>query len=263
MAKLRGGRLTARPKMTRRPAGAGCLVLDADRAPGPLAVEHAVSFAATRASRQGVALVVVRNAGHAGALGVGAAQLARRGLVGCWPPRRPGRAWPYWVARGQRCWATRRWLWPFRYRPAAAGAAGYGRRAHVLGPPARACPHRSSAARRLRARPSWAADPRPGAGRRPTSVRRRGPGAGHRAGAAGRRADRKPALPCGDEGRVCCAWPSTLPVWVPAVSSPVPSPKSPLPSASTAPGCPANAPGPITTTPPPRASAWPNRIWPR
>ncbi|MEU5619102.1 Ldh family oxidoreductase [Streptomyces sp. NPDC052071] len=82
VAKLRSGRLTARPKMIRRPAGAGCLVLDADRAPGPLAVEHAVSFAATGAPRQGVALVIVRNAGHAGALGVGAAQLARRGLVG-------------------------------------------------------------------------------------------------------------------------------------------------------------------------------------
>ncbi|WP_073967484.1 Ldh family oxidoreductase [Streptomyces sp. CB02460] len=82
VAKLRSGHLTARPKMTRRSAGAGCLVLDADRAPGALAVKHAVSFAATGARCQGVALVIVRNAGHAGALGVGAAQLGRRGLVG-------------------------------------------------------------------------------------------------------------------------------------------------------------------------------------
>ncbi|SEM86429.1 Ldh family oxidoreductase, partial [Streptacidiphilus jiangxiensis] len=47
-----------------------------------VAARHAVAAAANLAQRTGTALVTVRRAGHTGALGIPAGQLARRGLIG-------------------------------------------------------------------------------------------------------------------------------------------------------------------------------------
>ncbi|MDX3855780.1 Ldh family oxidoreductase [Streptomyces sp. AK02-01A] len=80
--KLRCGRLNPRPTVRAVQSGEGCLVLDGDLAPGALAARYAVEAATDRAHRTGLGLVAVRNAGHAGALGVPAAHLARLGLVG-------------------------------------------------------------------------------------------------------------------------------------------------------------------------------------
>ncbi|MFE3629460.1 Ldh family oxidoreductase [Streptomyces goshikiensis] len=80
-AKLRDGRLNARPVVTTLRRGTSVVALDADLAPGPVAARHAVAAATHLARRTGTALVTVRRTGHVGALAVPAAQLARRGLV--------------------------------------------------------------------------------------------------------------------------------------------------------------------------------------
>ncbi|MEV4210055.1 Ldh family oxidoreductase [Micromonospora sp. NPDC049662] len=80
--KLRTGRLNPRPLIRTVPGGEAILVVDADLAPGPVAARLAVTAAMLRARRCGVAAVTVRRTGHVGALGIPAAQLARRGLVG-------------------------------------------------------------------------------------------------------------------------------------------------------------------------------------
>jgi LDH2 family malate/lactate/ureidoglycolate dehydrogenase len=82
LAKLRAGRLNPRPHLGVLADDAGCLALDADLAPGPLAARAAVHAAVIRARGHGVGLVTVRGAGHAGALGVYASRVARRGLIG-------------------------------------------------------------------------------------------------------------------------------------------------------------------------------------
>lgn len=63
-----------------RTAGA-CLVLDAGLTPGPLAARHAVEASMRLARRYGTGLVIVRRAGHAGALGTAATRAASEGLV--------------------------------------------------------------------------------------------------------------------------------------------------------------------------------------
>ncbi|MEV4212524.1 Ldh family oxidoreductase [Micromonospora sp. NPDC049662] len=80
--KLRAGRLNSRPLVRTVHDAEAVLVVDADLAPGPVAARLAVDAAMLRARRCGVAAVTVRRAGHVGALGIPAAQLARRGLVG-------------------------------------------------------------------------------------------------------------------------------------------------------------------------------------
>ncbi len=82
LAKLRDGRLNARPRIAvERRDGVG-VVLDADHAPGPLALRAATVQAGRRAEDCGVGLVAVRRSGHAGAIGIGATRLADRGLIG-------------------------------------------------------------------------------------------------------------------------------------------------------------------------------------
>ncbi|USQ84649.1 Ldh family oxidoreductase [Streptomyces phaeoluteigriseus] len=57
-------------------------VLDADRAPGPVALTAAADEAATRARRTGVAAVGVRGTVHTGAIGYYVSRIAEQGLVG-------------------------------------------------------------------------------------------------------------------------------------------------------------------------------------
>ncbi|MDH6545101.1 Ldh family oxidoreductase [Streptomyces sp. SPB4] len=79
--KLRTGRLNPRPKITSRASGSAALALNADLAPGPVAARYALGAATVRARRTGAGIVTVRNAGHAGALGVCATWAARHGIV--------------------------------------------------------------------------------------------------------------------------------------------------------------------------------------
>lgn len=81
VAKLRSGRLNPRPRVRALHDSGVCLVLDADLAPGPLAARLAVTACVSRARRNGIGLVSVHRAGHAGALGVAASQAATQGLV--------------------------------------------------------------------------------------------------------------------------------------------------------------------------------------
>lgn len=80
--KLRTGHLNPRPLIRTVHEQDAILVVDVDLAPGPVAARLAVDAAILRARRRGVAAVTVRRAGHVGALGIPAARLARRGLVG-------------------------------------------------------------------------------------------------------------------------------------------------------------------------------------
>ncbi|MET7682563.1 Ldh family oxidoreductase [Streptomyces sp. NPDC005423] len=57
-------------------------VLDADRAPGPVALTAAAELAVTRARTNGVAAVGVRRTVHTGAIGYYVAKIAEQGLVG-------------------------------------------------------------------------------------------------------------------------------------------------------------------------------------
>ena len=82
LAMLRDGRLNARPRITVERRDGVAVVLDADHAPGPLALRAATVQAGRRAEDFGVGLVTVRRAGHAGAIGIGAARLTDRGLIG-------------------------------------------------------------------------------------------------------------------------------------------------------------------------------------
>ncbi|MFD8563389.1 Ldh family oxidoreductase [Streptosporangium canum] len=81
VAKLRRGVLNPRPQMTVLADGGAALALDADRAPGPVAAHTAMGACVRRARTQGVAVVTVRQAGHAGALGVYTSWAARRGVI--------------------------------------------------------------------------------------------------------------------------------------------------------------------------------------
>ncbi|MFF3504005.1 Ldh family oxidoreductase [Streptomyces sp. NPDC003247] len=57
-------------------------VLDADRAPGPVALSAAAEVAVTRARTNGVAAVGVRRTVHTGAIGYYVSKIAEQGLVG-------------------------------------------------------------------------------------------------------------------------------------------------------------------------------------
>lgn len=81
LAKLRDGRLNPQPRMTARHDTGPCLIMDADLAPGPVTARHAAEAAAVRARRHGTGFVIVHRAGHAGALGIAASQVAGQGLA--------------------------------------------------------------------------------------------------------------------------------------------------------------------------------------
>ncbi|MFE4829863.1 Ldh family oxidoreductase [Streptomyces sp. NPDC056672] len=81
LAKLASRALNPRPRMRVLHTSAGCLALEGDLAPGPLAARAAVSAAVLRARQHGTGLVTVSGAGHAGALGVHLTRAARLGLI--------------------------------------------------------------------------------------------------------------------------------------------------------------------------------------
>ncbi|WP_137845314.1 Ldh family oxidoreductase [Microbacterium sp. 2FI] len=60
----------------------GAAVVDADFAPGPIALTRAATLAVEKAKSQGVAIVSVRNTVHTGAIGYYASLIADQGLIG-------------------------------------------------------------------------------------------------------------------------------------------------------------------------------------
>lgn len=70
------------PTITVNDSAPGVAVLDADFAPGPVALTRAVDLAVEKAKTQGVAIVSVRNTVHTGALGYYASLIAEKGFVG-------------------------------------------------------------------------------------------------------------------------------------------------------------------------------------
>ncbi|GAA1704428.1 Ldh family oxidoreductase [Microbacterium sediminicola] len=60
----------------------GTAIVDADFAPGPIALTRAANLAVEKAKTQGVAIVSVRNTVHTGAIGYYASLVAEQGLVG-------------------------------------------------------------------------------------------------------------------------------------------------------------------------------------
>jgi len=70
------------PDITVDDSRPGAAVIDADFAPGPVALTRAVGIAVEKAKAQGVAIVSVRNTVHTGALGYYASLIADQGFVG-------------------------------------------------------------------------------------------------------------------------------------------------------------------------------------
>lgn len=70
------------PSITVSDTAPGVAVIDADFAPGPVALTRAVDVAVAKARTQGVAIVSVRNTVHTGALGYYASLIADQGFVG-------------------------------------------------------------------------------------------------------------------------------------------------------------------------------------
>jgi ureidoglycolate dehydrogenase (NAD+) len=70
------------PTITVDDSRPGVAIVDADFAPGPVALTRAVEIAVAKAAAQGIAVVSVRNTVHTGALGYYASLIADRGFVG-------------------------------------------------------------------------------------------------------------------------------------------------------------------------------------
>lgn len=79
---LAKGVVNARPEITLESGGTAVAVLDADRAPGPVALTAAAEEAVTRARASGVAAVGVRRTVHTGAIGYYVSKVAEQGLIG-------------------------------------------------------------------------------------------------------------------------------------------------------------------------------------
>lgn len=79
---LAKGTANGHPEMTVTSGAPGVAVLDADRAPGPVALTAAAEEAVNRARASGVAAVGVRRTVHTGAIGYYVAKIAEQGLIG-------------------------------------------------------------------------------------------------------------------------------------------------------------------------------------
>jgi LDH2 family malate/lactate/ureidoglycolate dehydrogenase len=66
---IRAGDLNARPAMTSRNETAACVLLEADRAAGPVAMQEAMQLAMDKARQAGAGVCFVRGTTHTGALG--------------------------------------------------------------------------------------------------------------------------------------------------------------------------------------------------
>ena len=79
---LDSGEANATPEMSFSGGPSGVTVLDADRAPGPVALTAAADEAARRARTGGIGAVGVRRTVHTGAIGYYTSRIAAQGLVG-------------------------------------------------------------------------------------------------------------------------------------------------------------------------------------
>jgi ureidoglycolate dehydrogenase (NAD+) len=79
---LAKGVANARPEITVESSTPAAAVLDADRAPGPVALTAAAEQAVTRARVNGIAAVGVRRTVHTGAIGYYVSKIAEQGMVG-------------------------------------------------------------------------------------------------------------------------------------------------------------------------------------
>lgn len=79
---LASGEANPRPDLRIRTTAPGVAVVDADRAPGPVALRAAADLAVSTARETGVAAVGVRQTVHTGAIGYYTQRIADAGLVG-------------------------------------------------------------------------------------------------------------------------------------------------------------------------------------
>jgi LDH2 family malate/lactate/ureidoglycolate dehydrogenase len=69
VALVRAGDLNPRPAMATRNETAACVLLEADRAPGPVAMTRATGLAIDKARQSGAGICLVRGTTHTGAIG--------------------------------------------------------------------------------------------------------------------------------------------------------------------------------------------------
>jgi LDH2 family malate/lactate/ureidoglycolate dehydrogenase len=87
---IRAGDLNPRPSMTTRSETAACVLLEADRAAGPVAMTHATHLALAKAKESGAGVCLVRATTHTAALGYYTQLAAEKGMAaiafsGSWP----------------------------------------------------------------------------------------------------------------------------------------------------------------------------------
>jgi ureidoglycolate dehydrogenase (NAD+) len=80
-AWLRSGELNARPVMTTRNEAAACVLLEADRAAGPIAMNFACDLSMRKAKAAGIGLCLVRGTTHTAALGYYTHRAAQAGMA--------------------------------------------------------------------------------------------------------------------------------------------------------------------------------------
>lgn len=78
---IRAGDLNPRPAMATRNETAACVLLDADRAAGPVAMQKAMELAMDKARQAGAGVCLVRATTHTGALGYYTHMAAERGMA--------------------------------------------------------------------------------------------------------------------------------------------------------------------------------------
>ena len=78
---IRAGDLNPRPDMTPRSEAPACVLLEADRAAGPVAMHKATELAMDKARQAGVGACLVRATTHTGALGYYTHMAAERGMA--------------------------------------------------------------------------------------------------------------------------------------------------------------------------------------
>lgn len=78
---IRAGDLNPRPAMETRSETAACVLLDADRAAGPVAMQKAMVLAMDKARQAGAGVCLVRATTHTGALGYYTHMAAERGMA--------------------------------------------------------------------------------------------------------------------------------------------------------------------------------------
>jgi len=79
---MRKGDLNGRPAMRVISETAACVVFDADRAAGPVAMVHAADTAVARARTAGIGMALARGTTHTAAVGYYTQRIAREGMAG-------------------------------------------------------------------------------------------------------------------------------------------------------------------------------------